>query len=92
MCENSPTQEDERPYYKFLNIGYSSSVRLMDFIGEMENTLGKKAEKRMYPMQPRDVKQTYTNTKYLEEQIGYKPKVSLKEGVQCFIKWQTIQN
>jgi len=73
--------------YKIYNIGCSSPVRLMDFIEEMENALGKKAEKIYLPMQPGDVYQTNADTTKLEKELGYKPHVSLHEGITKFIAW-----
>jgi len=77
---------DEIPY-KIYNIGCSQPVKLMDFIREMENAMGKEAKKVYLPMQPGDVYQTYADTSKLEKEIGYKPTISLKEGVRKFIEW-----
>lgn len=38
-------------------------------------------------MQPGDVYQTYADTSLLEKETGYKPQVSLHEGINKFIKW-----
>lgn len=69
------------------NIGCSNPVKLMDFIDTIEEAMGKKAEKIMMPMQPGDVYQTYADTTRLEQDMGYKPHVSLKEGIGEFIGW-----
>ena len=69
------------------NIGCSNPVKLMDFIDTIEEAMGKKAEKIMMPMQPGDVYQTYADTTRLEQDMGYKPHVSLKEGISEFIGW-----
>lgn len=73
--------------YKVYNIGLGSPVNLMDFIAEIENNLGRKAEKIMMPMQPGDVSRTWADTTKLETEIGYKPKVTLHEGIKNFIEW-----
>ena len=59
----------------------------MDFIEEMEKAYGKKAEKIYLPMQPGDVYQTNADTSRLESEMGYKPHVSLHEGLAEFVKW-----
>ena len=69
------------------NIGCSSPVRLMDFISEIESAMGREARKIMMPMQPGDVYQTYADTSRLEKEIGYKPSVSLHEGIGRFMEW-----
>lgn len=73
--------------YKIYNIGCSNPIRLMDFIAEIEESLGKKAEKKFLPMQPGDVYQTNADTTRLERELNYKPRVSLHEGVKSFIEW-----
>ena len=59
----------------------------MDFIGEIETSLNLKGEKIFMPMQPGDVKQTFADTKKLEEWINYKPETTIKEGIRSFIDW-----
>ncbi len=73
--------------YTIYNIGCSHPVRLMDFIHELELALGKEARKVMLPMQPGDVYQTNADTHKLETEIGYKPHVSLHDGIRQFIRW-----
>lgn len=69
------------------NIGCSQPVKLMDFIREIERNLGREAEKIFLPMQQGDVTQTYADTTRLEREIGYKPRVTLPEGMERFIGW-----
>ena len=72
---------------KVYNIGCSSPVRLMDFIQEIEQALGVEAKKEFLPMQAGDVYQTYADTTKLETEVGYKPSISLHEGITRFIEW-----
>ena len=69
------------------NIGCSSPVRLMDFISELEDALGKTAEKVFLPMQPGDVYETYADVSRLEKDTGYKPGVTLRQGIRKFAEW-----
>lgn len=94
VIDNIPVAEKcmNKIPYRIYNIGCSNPVNLMDFISEIETALGKKAEKIMMPMQPGDVYQTYADTSKLEKEIGYKPKVSLHEGITEFIKWYKSEN
>ncbi len=73
--------------YKLYNIGCSHPVQLMDFIHEIEQAVGREAEKIYLPMQPGDVYQTYADTSLLEKETGYKPSVSLHKGITQFMKW-----
>jgi len=73
--------------YQLYNIGNSKPVQLMDFITQIEQGLSKTAIKEMYPMQPGDVYQTYADVSSLSQEYGYKPKTSVKKGVEKFIAW-----
>ena len=43
------------------------------------------AHKELVPMQPGDVPVTYADTKALEEDYGFKPSTSLREGFFLFV-------
>ena len=83
---DNPPAEGGVPYRLF-NIGCSTPVKLMDFIAELEDALGKEAVKNMLPMQPGDVYQTNADTARLEAAVGYRPHISLHEGIGHFVKW-----
>ena len=59
----------------------------MDFIGEIEEQLGKEAEKNMMPMQPGDVPKTWADVEDLFTYIDFRPQVGIDEGVKNFINW-----
>lgn len=69
------------------NIGCGHPMQLMDFIGTLEEAIGKKAVLNMLPMQPGDVYTTYADTSKLERDICYKAIVSLREGIGKFVEW-----
>ena len=73
--------------YKIFNIGNSNPTNLMDYISEIEAHIGTKAQKEFLPMQPGDVKSTYSDTSKLEKYIDFKPKTSVKEGISKFVEW-----
>jgi len=81
-----PQTGSQAPYLIF-NIGNSQPEKLIDFISMMEDAFGKEAEKQFLPMQAGDVKATYADTSKLQEWVNFKPKTSLKEGVQRFALW-----
>ncbi len=87
VIEREQTPEQGSIPARVYNIGCSSPVNLMDFIAEMERALGRKAIKEMVEMQSGDVVTTYADTSRLEEEFGYRPHVSLREGIGEFIAW-----
>ncbi len=73
--------------YKVYNIGNSSPVQLMEYIGAIEKKLGKQAEKEFLPMQAGDVPKTEANVTDLMEDLGYKPNTPIVKGIEKFIDW-----
>lgn len=79
--------EKKEPLNRLYNIGRGEPVKLMDFIATLEKNFGRVAEKIMMPMQPGDVEVTWADTEALERDIGYRPGVSLEEGIARFAEW-----
>ena len=73
--------------FKLYNIGNNSPVNLMDFIGEIEQQLGKKAKINYKPLQPGDVVASHADVDDLVEDFGYKPSTTVDEGIRDFIDW-----
>lgn len=79
--------EKKEPLNRLYNIGRGEPVKLMDFIATLEKNFGRVAEKIMMPMQPGDVEVTWADTEALERDIGYRPGVSLEDGIARFAEW-----
>ncbi|NPA61941.1 MAG: NAD-dependent epimerase/dehydratase family protein [Methanococci archaeon] len=73
--------------YEIFNLGNSKPVKLMYFIELIEKYLNKKAKKKFLPMQEGDVLRTYADLTKSERLLGYKPKVSIEEGLRRFCNW-----
>jgi len=73
--------------YELYNLGNSSPVKLMDFIGTMEQVTGRIASKEYCDMQPGDVYQTYADMTKFESRYGYKPAVNIQQGLSEMYKW-----
>ena len=73
--------------FRILNIGNSNPSNLEDYIEAIEKAIGKKAIKKMLPIQPGDVEYTYADTTKLENCLNYKPKTKIKDGIFKFVEW-----
>ena len=81
---------DSREDYKIYNIGNNKNESLQDFITTIEEAIGKKAIKEMYPMQAGDVLSTWADVDELIKDYNYKPKTSIRFGVRKFVDWYRI--
>ena len=85
------------PPYKVYNIGNNSPENLLDFVtilqdeliraGVLPNDYDFESHKELVPMQPGDVPVTYADTIPLEQDFGFKPSTSLREGLRKFAGW-----
>ncbi|MEM7359267.1 MAG: NAD-dependent epimerase/dehydratase family protein [Pseudomonadota bacterium] len=73
--------------YRVYNIGRGEPVQLLDFIKSLETHLGVTAVLNMLPMQDGDVPRTMADTARLESDFGYRPTVSMDDGVKRFADW-----
>ena len=78
---------DSREHYKIYNIGNNKTESLQDFITTIEEAIGKKAIKEMYPMQQGDVPKTFADVDELIKDYQYSPSTDIKSGIQSFVKW-----
>lgn len=84
--EESDCSTSSAPY-RIYNIGNNQPVELMDFIRVLEERLGKKAKMNLLPLQPGDVPATYADVDDLVEEVGFKPRTPIEEGVARFVAW-----
>ncbi|RAX42906.1 NAD-dependent epimerase [Rhizobium tropici] len=73
--------------FRVVNIGGGQPVGLMSFVETIETMLGKKAIRKMLPMQPGDVHNTYAVPDLLIALTGFKPQIEVDEGVRRFVEW-----
>lgn len=88
------------PPYKVYNIGNNSPENLLDFVqilqeellaaGVLPNDYDFEAHKELVAMQPGDVPVTFADTSALEEDFGFKPHTSLREGLRKFAVWYKV--
>jgi len=85
------------PPYKVYNIGNNTPENLLDFVQILQEELiaagvlpadyDFDAHKELVPMQPGDVPVTFADTTPLEEDFGFKPSTSLRDGLRAFAEW-----
>ncbi|MEO6015334.1 MAG: NAD-dependent epimerase/dehydratase family protein [Devosia sp.] len=73
--------------WRVVNIAGSMPVELTAFIASVERALGKTAEKKLLPMQPGDVTETFASSHLLFALTGYRPTTPVNEGVRSFVEW-----
>jgi UDP-glucuronate 4-epimerase len=83
----SPDPATSNAPYRVFNIGNSQPTPLMEYIGSIEQVLGRNIKKNFMPMQPGDVPATNSDTQALNEWVGFRPNTSVRDGVAKFVMW-----
>ena len=83
--------------YAIYNIGGSHPENLLEFVNILQEELVRagvlpadfdfEAHKELVPMQAGDVPVTFADTAALERDFGFKPEISLREGLRKFAEW-----
>jgi UDP-glucuronate 4-epimerase len=73
--------------HEIFNIGNSNPVELSRFVAAIEAACGRKAIVETAPMQPGDVGHTFADVSKLEARYGYRPSVSIEDGIKRFVDW-----
>jgi UDP-glucuronate 4-epimerase len=59
----------------------------MDMIAILEELTGRVAQKEFVGMQPGDVPATFADVADLEDAVGFRPQMPLREGLARFVAW-----
>ena len=84
---DAPNPATSNAPYRLYNIGNNRPVELSYLIHLLEDAIGRKAKKNMLPIQPGDVPATYAQIDALTQAVGFRPRVSIEEGVRRFLAW-----
>ncbi|WP_088742387.1 SDR family NAD(P)-dependent oxidoreductase [Cobetia sp. QF-1] len=87
LIDLPPPREVDAAPSRVLNVGRGEPIALRDFISGLEDALGLKARKRWLPMQAGDVERTWADTTALEALSGFRPHVSLRDGLAELADW-----
>lgn len=73
--------------FEIFNLGSSKTIKILDLIGLIENSLNKKAKIKFADTQAGDALYTFADIKKSNEILGYSPKVYIEDGINKFIDW-----
>lgn len=73
--------------FEIVNLGGSRVTSLQRLVQLLSDALGMRAEVERLPAQPGDVERTWADISKAERLLGYRPSVSIEEGIQRFVAW-----
>ena len=78
---------DHAEPFAVYNLGESRTISLLELIGMIERSLGKRARIRVLPPQPGDVVATWADISRAARRIGYEPRHPIEAGIPLFVDW-----
>jgi UDP-glucuronate 4-epimerase len=73
--------------WRVYNVGNHAPVELLHFVSLLEDALGRRAVRRMMPIQPGDVPATYADIEALTKAVEFSPATPIEVGVGRFVDW-----
>lgn len=65
-------------------VNQASLIQVLDYLGEL---LGRKIELTFSDWRPGDQKVFVTDTRKVQREVGWAPRVPMKEGIACLLAW-----
>jgi UDP-glucuronate 4-epimerase len=84
---DKPDPSRSKAPWRIYNIGNNKPEQLMHVVELLEKGFGREAQKKLMPMQPGDVLETFADVEDLARDIGFKPQTRIEDGVARFVEW-----
>jgi UDP-glucuronate 4-epimerase len=73
--------------HRLYNIGNHKSEELTRMIDLIEQACGRRTERRLMPMQPGDVRDTFADISAIQRDLGFQPSTTIDKGIPRFVEW-----
>ncbi|TNC47001.1 SDR family NAD(P)-dependent oxidoreductase [Rubellimicrobium rubrum] len=87
VADAPPMDDGTAPPHRIYNIGNNRPEPLMRMIDLLEQSIGRKAERRLEPLQPGDIPSTYADIAAIRRDHGFAPTTPIEVGIPRFVEW-----
>ena len=84
---DAPDPATSKAPWRVYNVGAGRPVHLLEFVGILEELLGRKAERLLLPRRTVDALETCADVEGLRRDVGYEPATPVREGLARFVEW-----
>jgi len=79
----------QKSNYEIFNLGTGKGNSVLELINEFEKATGVKINYKIVPRRPGDIEQVWADTKYANEELGWKAESSLTNTLRSAWNWET---
>lgn len=83
----SPDPASSSAPWRVYNIGNNKPVEVLEVLRLLEEAIGKKTKRELFPMQPGDVPTTYADIDDLVREVDFRPATPIADGISRFVEW-----
>jgi UDP-glucuronate 4-epimerase len=83
----SPDPASSSAPWRIYNIGNNKPVEVLEVVRLLEEAIGKKTKRELFPMQPGDVPTTYADIDDLVREVDFRPATPIADGISRFVEW-----
>lgn len=83
----NPSPSSSNAPWKVYNVGSGNPISLDQYVEALEKSLSVSAIKKLVPMQPGDLPETYADINDLKNKIQCQPSRNIQYGVDQFVSW-----
>ncbi len=88
LLAGKPMGEGGKAGHEVINLGGGKTpISLLDFIGKIEDRLGKKAEIVWQPMSASEMQDTAADIAKAKTMLGWEPEIDLDKGIDATVAW-----
>jgi nucleoside-diphosphate-sugar epimerase len=73
--------------FEIINLGGHETIKVNELIRLMEDRIGKQARVERRPAHPADMLANWADVEKAQELLGWRPEVSLNEGISNLVEW-----
>lgn len=77
----------ESQFFKVMNLGTGAGVTVKEFVAAFESVWGRPLPKKEAPRRPGDTIGYYANLDVAHQTLGWKPRLTLEQGLKDAIQW-----
>ena len=87
VLDHPPADDGKAAPARLYNIGNHRPEPLERMVTVLEQTLGKKAQRNLMPMQPGDVRASAADIDAIQQDLGFQPSTPIDVGIPRFVQW-----